>query len=97
MLTRCNLRRDEASGAFSLDVFGTNIKAGAAVTINGQVPKKVQFKDLATGSSDTFTRITLKKKICKSLNGAASIVVTNPGPNGQPSAALLCTATCPTN
>ena len=97
VLTRCNLRRDEASGAFSLDVFGTNIKAGAAVTINGQVPKKVQFKDLATGSTDTFTRITLKKKICKSLNGAASIVVTNPGPNGQPSAALLCTATCPTN
>jgi hypothetical protein len=96
VLERCRLNRDEVSGAFTLDVFGTNIKLGAAVTINGQVPKKVQFKDLATGSTDTFTRIRIKKQVCKNLNGAASIVVTNPGPNGAPSVPLLCSATCPT-
>jgi len=83
------------SGAFSLDVFGTNIKLNATVTINGQVPKKVQFKDLATGSTDTFTRVRLKKQLCSKLNGAASIVITNPG--AGPSAPLLCAEKCPTN
>jgi hypothetical protein len=78
-------------------VFGTNIKLNAGVTINGQIPKKIQFKDLATGSSDTFTRIRLKKQVCKLLNGAASIVVTNPGVAGGPSVPLLCAATCPAN
>ncbi|MEK6302953.1 MAG: hypothetical protein AABO41_19755 [Acidobacteriota bacterium] len=95
VLTRCALSRDDVSGGFRLDVFGSNIKLNAGVTINGQVPKKIQFKDLETGSTDRFTRVRLKKQICSKLNGAASIVITNPG--GQPSATLLCTATCPTN
>ncbi|MEK6302952.1 MAG: hypothetical protein AABO41_19750, partial [Acidobacteriota bacterium] len=94
-LERCSLSRDDVSGGFRLDVFGTNIKLNAGVTVNGQVPKKIQFKDLVAGSTDTFTRVRLKKQICSKLNGAASIVITNPG--GQPSATLLCTATCPTN
>ena len=97
VLSRCNLSRDEVSGAFRLDVFGTNIKLNAGVTINGQVPKKVQFKDLATGSPDTFNRIRIKKSLCGKLNGAAIIIVTNPGAAGGPSAPLLCTEKCPTN
>jgi hypothetical protein len=97
VLTSCKLTRDEASGAFSLDVRGTNIKAGASVLVNGQVPKKVQFRDLESGSTTAFTRIVLKKKVCKLLNGAASIVVTNPGATGGPSVALLCAEKCPTN
>ncbi|HSF23381.1 MAG TPA: hypothetical protein VLE20_04070, partial [Blastocatellia bacterium] len=97
VLTRCQLNRNEVSGKFTLDVFGENIKLGASVTVNGQVPKKVKFKDLVPGSSNTFTRITLVKKVCQSLNGSASIVVTNPGTAGGPSAPLLCAARCPTN
>jgi hypothetical protein len=78
-------------------VFGTNIKLNAGVTINGQVPKKIQFKDLATGTTDTFTRIRIKKQLCAKLNGAALIVVTNPGAAGGPSAPLVCRETCPSN
>jgi hypothetical protein len=96
LLERCKLNRDDVSGAFSLDVFGSNIKLNATVTINGQVPKKVQFKDLATGSNDIFTRVRLKKQLCSKLNGAASIVITNPGPAGAPSVPLLCAEKCPT-
>jgi len=97
VLTRCELKRNATSGKFTLEVFGTNIKQGASVTLNGQVPPKVKFKDLVSGTTNTFTRIILAKKVCASLNGSASIVVTNPGTAGGPSAPLLCTARCPTN
>ena len=82
VLTSCKLNRDEASGAFSLDVNGSNIKLGATVLVNGQAPKKVQFRDLQSGTTNTFNKVVLKKKVCKLLTGASSIVITNPGANG---------------
>jgi hypothetical protein len=97
VLTSCDLKRNNVSGKFTLDVFGSNIKQGASVTVNGQAQAKVKYKDLVSGTTDTFTRVTLVKKVCNSLNGSASIVVTNPGTAGGPSAPLLCTETCPTN
>jgi hypothetical protein len=97
VLSSCKLNRDAASGAFSLDVNGSNIKGTATVTVNGEVPKKFVFRDLQAGSTDAFTRLVIKKKTCKLLTGASQIVVTNPGPNGGPSAPLLCAATCPTS
>jgi hypothetical protein len=97
VLTSCDLKRNNVSGKFTLDVFGSNIKQGASVTVNGQAQAKVKYKDLVSGTTDTFTRITLVKNVCNSLNGSASIVVTNPGTGGGPSAPLLCTEVCPTN
>jgi hypothetical protein len=94
VLSRCALGRDDA-GIFFLDVFGTNIKNNAAVTIGGQTPKKVKFVDLDS-NTNTFTKITIKKKVCKLLTGSASIVVTNPGQTVG-SAPLNCQEKCPTN
>ena len=98
LVNGCNLLR-EASGAFKLEVFGRNIKEGATVTIAGQAPGKVKFKDRDPQNSEFFTRITVKKRICRVLPGL--IIVTNPpaGPNlpGVPSAAFLCDERCPTN
>jgi hypothetical protein len=94
VLSRCALGRDDA-GIFFLDVFGTNIKNNAAVTIGGQTPKKVKFVDLDS-NTNTFTKITIKKKVCKLLTGSAAIVVTNPGQTVG-SAPLNCQEKCPTN
>jgi hypothetical protein len=94
-ITRCSLDRD-STGTFALDVIGTNIKAGALVTVGGQSPKKIKFKDLVAGSSNTFTRVTLKKGgLCSRLPGA--IVITNPGPTGGASQPFQCAERCPTN
>jgi len=94
VVTRCQLVRDDA-GIFSLDVFGTNIKNNASVTVGGQVPKKVKFVDLdSTGNA--FTKISIKKKVCKLLTGSAAIVITNPGQT-QGSAPFNCQERCPTN
>jgi hypothetical protein len=95
VLTRCALGRDD-SGAFFLDVFGSNIKQNASVTVNGQAPKKVKFVTVDPSNANAFTQITLKKKICKLLTGSSQIVVTNPNQT-QGSAPLLCTERCPTN
>jgi len=94
VLTKCQLVRDDA-GIFSLDVFGTNIKKDATVTVGGQTPKKVKFVDLDQ-TSNTFTKISIKKKVCKLLTGSAAIVITNPGQT-QGSAPLNCQERCPTN
>jgi hypothetical protein len=94
-ISKCTLGRDEASGAFFLDVFGANIKDGASVTVGGQVPKKIQFKDLDVGTQ-TFNRVRLKKKICKLLTGSSVIVITNPGGPQNASQGFLCDAKCPT-
>jgi hypothetical protein len=92
-VTGCRLDRDP-SGAFSLDITGRNFKSTSTVTIGGDTPKKIKFKDIDTGSN-TFTRITVKKKVCKSIPGV--IVVTNPGANGGPSQPFQCAERCPTN
>ena len=90
----CDLQRAE-NGAFFLDVFGSNIKAGATVTIGGVAPKKVKFIELVPGETSIFRTIRLVKKICGQLPG--NIVVTNPGTNGGPSTAFFCNKSCPTN
>jgi hypothetical protein len=97
VLTRCELKRNTTSGKFTLEVFGTNIKEGATVTLDGQAQAKVKFKDLVPGTPNTFNKVVLTKKVCGSLDGSTSIVVTNPGTAGGPSAPLLCAARCPTN
>jgi hypothetical protein len=91
VINRCQLNRN-ASGAFNLDVFGTNIKQGASVTVGGVTPKKIKFKDVNPGTG-VAGRINLKGRVCNGLPGA--IVVTNPGPNGGPSAPFNCTERCP--
>jgi hypothetical protein len=92
-VTGCKLDRDP-SGTFSLDITGTNFKTNATVTVGGVTPKKIKFKDIDTGSN-SFTRITVKKRICDGLPGA--IIVTNPGTNGGPSQPFQCGERCPTN
>jgi hypothetical protein len=74
-----------------LRVTGTNIREGALVTVGGITPKKIKFSGLETGSN-SFTSLTLKKKLCGGLNGAAKIVVTNPGT--PPSNELTVTEKC---
>jgi hypothetical protein len=88
-IDRCRLNRTP-TGAFTLTVFGRNIKAGATVTVGGAVPKKVKFKEETSPGEGIFRRLVLKKKICKLLPGA--IVITNPGAPG--SEAFDCDATC---
>jgi hypothetical protein len=66
------------SAANSITVTGSNIMDGATVTVGGKAPKKVLFKNVETGSN-TFSQLVLKKKLCGVLNGAAKIIVTNPG------------------
>jgi hypothetical protein len=86
-VTSCSVDRD-ATGKISLNIFGTNFRPGAGVTINGETPKKMQFKDVATGSSGAFTRIKVTKRPCK--NNPGMIVVQNPG--AAPSAGFQCAA-----
>jgi hypothetical protein len=94
VINGCDLQRAD-NGSFFLDVFGTNIKRDATVTIGGVAPKKVKFVELVPGQTDVFRTIRLVKKICGQLPG--NIVVTNPGANGAPSSAFFCNKSCPTN
>jgi hypothetical protein len=98
LVNGCDLLR-EPSGAFKLDVFGRNIKEGATVTVGGMMPGKVKFRDRDPQNTEFFTRITLKKRICRAIPGV--IIVTNPpaGPSlpGVPSVGFLCDERCPTN
>lgn len=94
-ISSCKLGRD-STGTFSLDIIGTNIKQGASITIGGQPPKKIKFKDLVAGSNNTFTRVTVKKGgLCSRLPGP--IVITNPGTTGGASQPFQCAERCPTN
>ncbi|MFL6277263.1 MAG: hypothetical protein ACJ74G_18925, partial [Blastocatellia bacterium] len=94
LVNGCDLGR-QTTGAFFLDVFGSNIKQGATVTIGGVAPKKVKFIELEPGSTTSFRTIRLIKKICGQLPG--NIVVTNPGTSGGSSSAFFCNKSCPTN
>ncbi|HJQ25561.1 MAG TPA: hypothetical protein VKA60_16695, partial [Blastocatellia bacterium] len=94
LVNGCDLQRAE-NGSFFLDVFGSNIKRDATVTIGGVAPKKVKFIELEPGSTTSFRTIRLIKKICGQLPG--NIVVTNPGANGGSSSAFFCNKSCPTN
>jgi hypothetical protein len=89
----CKLDRD-STGTFTLDVFGANIKRGAVVTVGGLTPKKIKFRDLEPGKTDTFTRITLKKRLCNG-NLPGNIVITNP--NSAGSTPFFCNERCPVN
>ncbi len=89
VITSCQFGRD-ADGSKFVNIFGTGIKQGATVSIAGKTPKKLQFKDLEAGSSGTFTRIKVKKQVCKMIPGM--ILVTNPGVAA--SAPFQCAATC---
>jgi hypothetical protein len=91
VVSRCALERND-DGSFALQIFGSNFKTGAAVTIGGRTPRKApKFKDVEAGTG-AFTRITIKKP-CSLIPGV--ILVTNPG---QPaSAPVTCSATCPTS
>ena len=89
VVTGCKLDRAE-SGAFILDVTGTNIKAGATVTVGGVTPKKIKVLEVAPGTSNP-TKLRLKKKICSGLPG--NVIITNPG--GAASQPFNCTERCP--
>jgi hypothetical protein len=91
VVTNCVLQRS-ATGTFTLDVIGSNIKQGATVTIGGNAPRKVKFRDLQTGSN-TFNRLVLKGRVCSNLPGA--IVITNPG--ARASSPFQCNERCPSN
>ena len=69
-ITSCAFGRD-ADGSKFLNIIGTGIKKGAAVSVGGKTPKKIQFKDASVepGSADTFTRIKVKKQICQDDSG----------------------------
>ena len=89
VVTGCKLDRAE-SGAFFLDVTGTNIKQGAAITVGGVVPKKIKVLEVAPGTTNP-TKLRLKKKICGGLPG--NVIITNPG--GTASQPFNCTERCP--
>jgi hypothetical protein len=88
-ITSCQFGRDSDGSKF-LNIFGTDIKANASVSIGGKTPKKIQFKDVVPGSSGVFTRIKVKKQVCKMIPG--TIVITNPGVAA--SAPFQCSAVC---
>ena len=90
----CDLGRT-ASGTFTLDVVGRNMKPGLTVTVGGVTPKKIKFREPDTGFPGAFIRITLKKGICPGLPG--NIVVTNPGTPSIPSQPFRCNKVCPAN
>ena len=79
VVTSCRVNRSP-SGVITLDIFGINFRPGARVSINGESPKKIKFKD--GDSSGAFMRITAKGRVCKNLPGF--IVVTNPGVSTGP-------------
>jgi hypothetical protein len=89
VVTSCKLERSE-SGTFFLDVTGTNIKPGAAITVGGVTPKKIKVLEVAPGTSNP-TKLRLKKKICQGLPG--NVIITNPG--AVASQPLNCTERCP--
>ena len=84
----CSVERD-SSGVYTLTIRGRLFKEGAVVTVGGATLKKTKLKDF-DATSNAFTRITGKKKVCKTLPG--SVVVTNPGE--APSAAFICSSSC---
>jgi hypothetical protein len=88
----CRLDRDP-TGTFTLDVIGANIKRQATATIGGVTARKIKFRDLETGKTDTYTRITLKGRVCRGIPG--NIIITNP--NSLGSNPFFCNERCPTN
>jgi len=91
VVTGCKLDR-QTNGTFFLDVTGTNIKAGATATVGGIAPKKIKVVEVAPGTTNP-TKLRLIKKICGGLPG--NVIITNPGPTGQPSQPFNCTERCP--
>ncbi|HJQ22383.1 MAG TPA: hypothetical protein VKA60_00615 [Blastocatellia bacterium] len=93
LIIGCQLMRNP-NGSYVLDVFGTNIRAGATVTVGGVAPKKIRFIELVPGTTDRYQTIRLVKKFCGSLPG--NIVVTNPpGTCGSsPSGGFFCNRAC---
>jgi hypothetical protein len=87
----CRLDRS-ATGKFTLQVTGSNIRPSATLTINGNPPRKLKFKDLQSGTN-TFNRIVAIGRLCALLPG--DIVITNPG--ARASAPFRCNQACPTN
>jgi hypothetical protein len=87
----CAINR-AASGKRTLEVTGRNFREGATMTIGGQSPKKLKFKNqVVTGSNVSFTRIIGTGKIkCNMVPGA--IIVTNPG--AAASAPFTCSTAC---
>jgi len=88
-VTSCKLDRAEG-GAFFLDVTGTNIKQGAAITVGGVTPKKIKVLEVAPGTTNP-TKLRLKKKVCEGLPG--NVIITNPG--SVASQPFNCTERCP--
>lgn len=89
VIISCKLTR-RPSGVFDLTLTGTNIFAGAFVSINGVIPKKVKFKDPVEGQPQVFTRIVAKGRVCKGLPGI--VEVRNPGINFP--GRISCNRTC---
>jgi len=87
-VTGCEVVKN-SSGAFSLNVTGSNIQDGAVITVGGAPAKKVRFKNLDP-ASNTFGMVQLKGGICALLPG--DVVITNP--DGTVSAAFQCGQIC---
>lgn len=84
----CSVERD-SSGVYTLTIRGKMFKQGAVVTVGGITLKKTKLKDFDAASL-AFTKITGKKKVCKTLPGV--VIVTNPGET--PSTAFVCSSSC---
>lgn len=93
LVNGCHLTRNP-NGSFVLEVFGSNIREGAAVTVGGVSPKKVKFVELEPGTTDHYRIIRLVKKFCNGLPG--NVVVTNPPGScgGGPGVAFFCNQVC---
>ena len=87
-VTSCSVERDP-SGVYTLTIRGKLFKEGATVTVGGVTLKKTKLKDF-DATSNAFTRVTGKKKVCKNLPGP--VVINNPGE--APSTAFICGSSC---
>ncbi|MFP5264867.1 MAG: hypothetical protein ACLGJB_23505 [Blastocatellia bacterium] len=85
----CRLERGP-TGAFTLDISGSNFTEGMIVTVGGVSPKKIKFKDPDPSNPQTFRRVTLKGKVCQALPGA--IIVASP--DGSAARTFICSARC---
>ncbi len=90
IISSCALKRN-ASGVFVLTLRVTGVERGSTLTINGQPPKKLAFKN-PESTSGLFHKVIVKGDLCAQLPG--TIIVKTPG--GEAYAAFDCRATCST-
>jgi hypothetical protein len=90
-INECRLERSP-TGALSLVISGSRFKPGATLTVGGETPKKMKFKNAEPNEPGAFRTVVAKGRVCDGLPGA--LVITNPGES--PSTPVQCNVSCTT-